>query len=170
MRAFLGSGRRVVVVDDLSNGFPEHLPADVPLVRANLREGDTVEAAMRDHAVDGVVHLAALKAVGESVAQPLRYFRENVDGMLTLLERMEAVGVRRMVFSSSAAVYGEVAVETVTEETRQQPTSPYGETKLIGEWMMRAQHARAASTPSRCATSTSPAPARRTSVTAASTT
>jgi UDP-glucose 4-epimerase len=140
-RSFLDSGRGVVVIDDLSNGFRENVPPGVALIEANLRDGAAVEAALRDHEVGGVVHLAALKAVGESVEQPLRYYRENVDGMLTLLERMEAVGVHRMVFSSSAAVYGEVAVETVTEETRQQPASPYGETKLVGEWMMRALHA-----------------------------
>jgi UDP-glucose 4-epimerase len=139
-RSFLGSGRSVAVIDDLSNGFEENVPGGVDFVRADLREGDVVERTLRDHRIDGVVHLAALKAVGESVEHPLHYYRQNLDGMLTLLERMDAVGVRRLVFSSSASVYGDVAVETVTEETHRQPTSPYGETKLIGEWMMRAQH------------------------------
>jgi UDP-glucose 4-epimerase len=139
-RSFLASGRNVIIIDDLGNGYIENVPEGVTFVQANLREGDIVEQALREHNVTGVVHLAALKAVGESVEQPLRYYRENVDGMLTLLERMQATGVRKMVFSSSAAVYGEVAVETITEETRQQPASPYGETKLIGEWMMKALH------------------------------
>jgi UDP-glucose 4-epimerase len=139
-RSFLASGRNVVIIDDLGNGFIENIPEGVTFVQANVREGDLLEQVLRDHQVTGVVHLAALKAVGESVEQPLRYYRENVDSTLTLLERMHAVGVRNMVFSSSAAVYGEVAVETITEETRQQPTSPYGETKLFGEWMMKALH------------------------------
>ena len=129
-----------MVLDHLGNGFEENVPDGVTLVRASISDGDIVEQTLRDHRIDGVVHLAALKAVGESVEQPLRYYRENVDGMLTLLERMQRVGVRKMVFSSSAAVYGDVAVETVTEETPRQPTSPYGESKLIGEWMMKAMH------------------------------
>ncbi len=139
-RSFLASGRNIVVLDDLRNGFVENVPEGVTLVQATTRDGDAVEKTLRDFGVDGVVHLAALKAVGESVEHPLRYYRENLDGMLTLLERMESVGVRKMVFSSSAAVYGDVAVETVTEETPRVPTSPYGETKLLGEWMMKALH------------------------------
>jgi UDP-glucose 4-epimerase len=139
-RSFLESGRNIVILDDLRNGFAENVPAGVTLVNSTLSNGDVVEATLRDHNVTGVVHLAALKAVGESVELPLHYYRENVDGMLTLLERMQKVGVRKMVFSSSAAVYGEVAVEVVTEETPRMPSSPYGETKLFGEWMMKAMH------------------------------
>ena len=139
-RSFLASGRKVVILDDLRNGFVENVPDGVALIEATTLDGDAIEQALREYRVDGVVHLAALKAVGESVEHPLRYYRQNLDGMLTLLERMEAVGVRKMVFSSSAAVYGDVAVETVTEETPRMPTSPYGETKLLGEWMMKALH------------------------------
>jgi UDP-glucose 4-epimerase len=139
-RAFLDSGRNVVIIDDLRNGFAENVPEGVTLINSPLSNGDLVESTLRDHNVTGVVHLAALKAVGESVELPLHYYRQNMDGMLTLMERMQTVGVRKMVFSSSAAVYGEVAVETVTEETPRMPTSPYGETKLFGEWMMKAMH------------------------------
>jgi UDP-glucose 4-epimerase len=139
-RSFLESGRNIVILDDLRNGFTENVPSGVSFINAPLSDASVVEAALRDHRVDGVVHLAALKAVGESVEKPLHYYRQNVDGMLTLLEQMDRVGVRKMVFSSSAAVYGEVAVETVTEETPRMPSSPYGETKLFGEWMMRSMH------------------------------
>jgi UDP-glucose 4-epimerase len=139
-RSFLDSGRTVVILDDLRNGFAENVPAGVKLVNTTLSNGDVVESTLRDNNVTGVVHLAALKAVGESVEMPLHYYRENVDGMLTLMERMQKTGVRKMVFSSSAAVYGEVAVETVTEETPRMPSSPYGETKLFGEWMMKAMY------------------------------
>ncbi len=134
-------GRDVVVVDDLTSGVAEHIPADVPLVRANVLETDVLEATMREHNVVGVVHLAAKKAVGESVERPLYYYEQNVTAMCHLLEAMERVDVKRLMFSSSAATYGDVLVDTVTEETPEHPTSPYGETKLIGEWLMKAQSA-----------------------------
>jgi len=85
-----------------------------------------------------VVHLAAKKQVGESVEMPLVYYRENVHGLQTLLEAMAAAGVGRFVFSSSAAVYGMPDVDLVTEDTPCVPINPYGETKLVGEWMARA--------------------------------
>jgi UDP-glucose 4-epimerase len=139
VRALQEIGRDVVVVDDLTSGFAENLPENVPLVRANTLETDVLEATMREHNVVGVIHLAAKKAVGESVARPLYYYEQNVTAMCHLLEAMERVDVKQMVFSSSSATYGDVLVETVTEETPKQPTSPYGETKLIGEWLMKAQ-------------------------------
>ena len=86
----------------------------------------------------GVIHLAAKKQVGESVEKPYYYYRENVDGLLTLLEVMRETGVDLLVFSSSAAVYGMPDVEFVTESTTTAPLSPYGETKLIGEWLTQA--------------------------------
>ena len=84
------------------------------------------------------MHLAAKKQVGESVEQPLRYYRENVHGLTVLLEAVVAAGVRRFVFSSSAAVYGVPDVDLVTEDTPCVPMNPYGETKLAGEWLVRA--------------------------------
>jgi UDP-glucose 4-epimerase len=85
-----------------------------------------------------VVHIAAKKQVGESVERPLYYYRENVTGLQTLLEAMTAAGVDRLVFSSSAAVYGMPDADLVTEDTPCVPMSPYGETKLIGEWLIAA--------------------------------
>ena len=93
---------------------------------------------MRDHAVSGVIHLAAGKAVEESVADPLHYYRENVGGFVTLLEAVVAAGVRDVVLSSSAAVYGTPATATVSESSATVPESPYGETKLADEWLLRA--------------------------------
>ncbi len=84
------------------------------------------------------MHVAGKKQVGESVERPLHYYRENVTGLETLLESMVAAGVGRLVFSSSAAVYGMPDVDLVTEETPCAPMSPYGETKLIGEWLIHA--------------------------------
>ena len=88
--------------------------------------------------VDGVVHLAALKYAGLSVDEPLRFYRNNVDGMVALLQVMAEAGVDRLVYSSSCSVYGTPADQTVTESTPIGPESPYGETKLIGEWLARA--------------------------------
>ena len=139
VRALQEIGREVVVVDDLSSGVADHIPAGVPLVHANVLDTDVLEATKREHNVVGVVHLAAKKAVGESVERPLYYYEQNVTAMCHLLEAMERVDVKRLMFSSSSATYGDVLVDTVTEETPKHPTSPYGETKLIGEWLMKAQ-------------------------------
>ncbi|MCH0565463.1 MULTISPECIES: UDP-glucose 4-epimerase GalE [unclassified Streptomyces] len=138
VRALIGGGQSVVVYDDLSTGSADRVPAGVPLVVGSVLDAALLERAVRDHAVTGVVHIAAKKQVGESVEQPLHYYRENVTGLQTLLEVMAATGVDRLVFSSSAAVYGMPDVDLVTEETPCAPMSPYGETKLVGEWLINA--------------------------------
>lgn len=127
----------VVVVDDLSSGLPERIGSS-KLVQLNL---DSPEAAtvlaetMREHKVTSVIHLAAQKQVGVSVQQPERYYSENIGGMANLLTAMRATGVDRLVFSSSAATYGMPDVDLVNEDSPCHPINPYGETKLIGEWM-----------------------------------
>jgi len=131
------AGLGVVAFDDLSTGLRGRLPGDVPLVEASVLDTDAVRAALREHDVEGVVHLAAKKAVGESVEQPLLYWRQNVGGFESLLRAMDAEGVDRLVFSSSAAVYGTPDDDIVTEDARTAPQSPYGETKLVCEWMLR---------------------------------
>jgi len=135
VRALRAGGQDAVVLDDLSSGRAELV--DVPLVRGSVHDADLLRATMRDHDVRGVIHLAAKKQVGESVERPLYYYRENVSGLMTLLEVMGECGVDVLVFSSSAAVYGMPDVEFVTEETPTTPLSPYGETKLVGEWLTR---------------------------------
>ena len=137
VRAFQDIGLPVVVLDDLSTGVRENVPDDVPFVQASVGDGEAVRAALREHQVTGVLHLAAKKAVGESVEQPLLYWDVNVGGMRSLLQSCVDEGVDRVLFSSSAAVFGEPPVELVTEETPAAPISPYGETKLVGEWMLR---------------------------------
>lgn len=135
--ALVASGRRVVVLDDLSSGVPGKLPHDVPLVEANVLDTDVVAATLREHDCSGVVHLAAKKAVGESVERPLHYWRQNVGGLRSLLAACVDAAVDAIVLSSSAACYGEPDVDVVTEQTPTAPLSPYGSTKLAGEWMLR---------------------------------
>jgi UDP-glucose 4-epimerase len=136
-RAFDAAGLPVVVLDDLSTGIRENVPAGVPFVQASVGDSEAVRAALREHGVTGVLHLAAKKSVAESVEQPLLYWDENVGGMRSLLQSCLDEGVDRVLFSSSAAVFGNPPVDVVTEDTPVAPMSPYGETKLVGEWMLR---------------------------------
>ncbi|MEZ3182901.1 UDP-glucose 4-epimerase GalE [Streptomyces pimonensis] len=138
VRAMTGAGERAVVYDDLSTGLADRVPDGVPLVVGSILDGERVAHALADHGVTGVVHLAAKKQVAESVSLPLHYYRENVEGLRVLLDAVTSAGVRSFVFSSSAAVYGMPDVDLVTEETPCAPMSPYGETKLAGEWLVRA--------------------------------
>ncbi|WP_405992928.1 UDP-glucose 4-epimerase GalE [Streptomyces sp. NBC_00986] len=138
VRAMTEAGEQAVVYDDLSTGIAERVPDDVPLVVGSTLDAERVARTLADQDVTGVVHLAAKKQVGESVDLPLHYYRENVEGLRVLLEAVTTAGVPSFVFSSSAAVYGMPDVELVTEETPCVPMSPYGETKLAGEWLVRA--------------------------------
>ncbi|MFD9460765.1 UDP-glucose 4-epimerase GalE [Streptomyces sp. NPDC060027] len=138
VRAMRQAGEQAVVYDDLSTGIAERVPSEVPLVVGSTLDGELLSRTLAEHAVTGVVHLAAKKQVGESVDLPLHYYRENVEGLRVLLEAVTAASVSAFVFSSSAAVYGMPDVDLVTEETPCAPLSPYGETKLAGEWLVRA--------------------------------
>ncbi|MGW0582286.1 UDP-glucose 4-epimerase GalE [Streptomyces sp. NPDC002920] len=136
--AMSGAGERVVALDDLSAGIPARLPAHVPLVEGSALDSALLEGVFAEHAVTGVVHLAAHKQVAGSVTDPTLYYRENVGGLATLLEAVAGAGIGRFVFSSSAAVYGAPDVDLITEDTPCAPVNPYGETKLAGEWLVRA--------------------------------
>ncbi|GHE52125.1 UDP-glucose 4-epimerase GalE [Streptomyces capitiformicae] len=138
VRAMLDAGEQAVVYDDLSTGIAERVPEAVPLEVGSTLDGERLADVIRDRGITGVVHLAAKKQVGESVDLPLHYYRENVEGLRTLLSAVTDAGVASFVFSSSAAVYGMPDVDLVTEETPCVPMSPYGETKLVGEWLVRA--------------------------------
>ncbi|MBQ1001331.1 UDP-glucose 4-epimerase GalE [Streptomyces sp. RK62] len=139
VRAMTRAGERAVVYDDLSTGIADRVPDGVPLVVGSTLDRERVARALAAHRITGVVHLAAKKQVGESVDRPLLYYRENVEGLRVLLEAVTATShVRSFVLSSSAAVYGMPDVDLVTEETPCAPISPYGETKLAGEWLVRA--------------------------------
>ena len=130
----------VAVLDDLSTGSADRVPSGVPLVHASVLDYDAVLSALRQHAITGVPHLAARKAVGESVERPLYYYRENVGGFETVLRAMHTAGVRRMLLSSSAAVYGNPDSVPVSEDVPLRPLSPYGQTKTVCEWLAAAAH------------------------------
>ncbi|MYR55011.1 UDP-glucose 4-epimerase GalE, partial [Streptomyces sp. SID625] len=138
VRAMTEAGERAVVYDDLSTGIADRVPDGVPLVVGSTLDGERLKRTLAGHRITGVVHLAGKKQVGESVELPLHYYRENVEGLRVLLEAVTAAPVDAFVFSSSAAVYGMPDVDLVTEETPCAPLSPYGETKLAGEWLVRA--------------------------------
>ncbi|MGB7962127.1 MAG: UDP-glucose 4-epimerase GalE [Propionicimonas sp.] len=139
VREFTERGIPVVAYDDLSTGRRRFVPEGVPLVVASVLDRTALRAALADHAVVGVIHLAGFKYAGVSVQRPLHTYQQNVTGTLILLEEMAERGVGRIVFSSSAAVYGTPTSELVTEESPKQPLSPYGESKLIAEWLLRDQ-------------------------------
>ncbi len=138
-RAFSEQGLGVVVVDDLSSGHRDFVPRDVPLVEGTILDTDLLVKTMHEHEVDGVVHLAGFKYAGVSVERPLHTYQQNVTGTISLLEAMAETSVDKMVFSSSAATFGTPDVDLVTEQTATNPESPYGESKLIGEWLLRDQ-------------------------------
>jgi UDP-glucose 4-epimerase len=131
-------GHSVTIVDDLSTGVAER--AASPLVEINLASQDAVEKLsrlMRETKFDAVIHLAARKQVGQSVEIPEQYFLDNVGGLANLLLAMRQEDVKKLVFSSSAATYGMPALDLVDEDYPGVPINPYGQTKLIGEWMVK---------------------------------
>ena len=136
VRAFLADDIDVVVVDDLSSGHESFVPVEVPFVRGSILDRALLDGLFSDHDIDGVVHVAGFKYAGVSVERPLHTFEQNVTGTATLLGAMSDAGVKRIVFSSSAAVYGTPDTDLVTEETPKNPESPYGQSKLIGEWLL----------------------------------
>jgi UDP-glucose 4-epimerase len=139
VRAFQTQGLDAVVLDDLSSGHREFVPADVPFVDGTILDTDLLVRTMREHDATGVVHVAGFKYAGVSVARPLHTYEQNVTGTVSVLKAMAEAEVDKVVFSSSAAIFGTPEVDTVTEGTPTQPESPYGESKLIGEWLLRDQ-------------------------------
>ncbi|WP_185268619.1 UDP-glucose 4-epimerase GalE [Halopseudomonas xiamenensis] len=139
----LESGYRVVVLDNFSNSSREAVRRveDITRQALPLVEGDVNDAALLDqlfeqHAIDAVIHFAGLKAVGESVAQPLRYYHNNVSGTVVLCDAMRRAGVKNMVFSSSATVYGDPASVPIREDFPTSATNPYGRSKLMVEGLL----------------------------------
>ena len=133
------SGSQVVVVDNYSTGLDSRV-LGLPTTNLELSDPSAIavlEQLMTSHKVTAVVHLAALKQVGESVDKPEEYFLKNLGGQANLLNAMKNTGVKKLVFSSSAASYGVPDLDLVSENQRPEPINPYGQTKLIGEWMAK---------------------------------
>ena len=143
--ALAGAGHALVIVDNLSNAKPQVLSriqelaprAHIEFHRCDIRDAATLSQIFSSGKPEAVIHFAGLKAVGESVEKPLLYYDNNVGGTLTLLAAMEKHGVRRIVFSSSATVYGEPEKLPIPESHRLGPTNPYGQTKRMIEQIIR---------------------------------
>ncbi len=136
-RALTRAGYGVVVLDDLSSGHRDFVEGGVPFVEGSVVDPSAVHAALSEYSCAGVVHLAGFKYAGVSVERPLHTYRQNVSGTQVLLEAMTDLGIEQLVFSSSSAVYGTPDLDQVTEQTATGPESPYGESKLVAEWLIR---------------------------------
>ncbi|WP_425054913.1 UDP-glucose 4-epimerase GalE [Pseudomonas abyssi] len=136
----LSAGYQLLVLDNFSNSSPVALRRvqaitgiDVPCIEGDINDAALLDRLFEQHAIDAVIHFAGLKAVGESVAQPLRYYHNNVSGTVTLCQAMQRAGVFNLVFSSSATVYGDPATLPIREDFPTSATNPYGRSKLIIE-------------------------------------
>lgn len=145
----IGDGHEVVVYDNLSKGHREAVVEGAELVEGDLAEAEKLKQTLADRQIEAVIHMAASSLVGESVEQPNKYYKNNVITGLMLLDAMLACDVKRLVFSSTAAVYGEPEAQPIEEAAPLNPTNPYGETKLAFEhalkWFDRAYKLRYAS-------------------------
>jgi UDP-glucose 4-epimerase len=133
-------GRKTVVLDNLTQGHCAAVAPGATLVEADLLDRPALKKLFAAHDFEAVVHLAAVSVVEDSVAQPLRYYRENVGGLLNLLEAMQEAKVRQLVFSSTASVYGLPEQIPITEHCQTRPVNPYGWTKLMSEHILADQH------------------------------
>jgi UDP-glucose 4-epimerase len=140
--AFLAAGHDVVVLDDLTTGHREAVPHGARLHVGSYGDGTTVARLLTSEGIEAILHCAARSLVGESISDPARYFRDNVAGGITLLEAAREVGIDRVVFSSTAAVYGVPDATPIREDAPLRPINPYGETKRSFEgalaWYGRA--------------------------------
>lgn len=137
LRALARAGHQPIAVDNLSHGHRAAVPAGIPFHQFDVRETDKLEALLREQRIDCVMHFAALIAVGESVTEPLKYYDNNTRGTLSVLSAVERAGTPRLVFSSTAAVYGEPTEMPIRESAATAPINPYGWSKLFSEQMIR---------------------------------
>src|SRR5262245_54260971 len=135
VKLLLDRGERAVILDDLSTGHADAV-AGGELVQGSLADRGLVKDVLRRHRIEAVMHFASCIEVGESVRDPGKYYRNNVANTLNLLDGMAEAGVRRFIFSSSAAVYGDPRRVPLTEEHPTEPVNPYGRTKLMVEQML----------------------------------
>lgn len=137
VQELLEDGHGVVVYDNLYRGHRDAVPDSAAFVQGDLLDRDVLTRTLRAHRIEAVMHFAALSLVGESVTDPALYFQNNVAGTLGLLEAMRAAGAARLIFSSTAAVYGQPESTPITEDAALRPINPYGESKLMVETILR---------------------------------
>lgn len=136
VRVLVEQGYQVVVLDNFSTGHRGAVPKEAVIEAGDIRDQDFIGRVFQNHQIGCVMHFCANSLVGESMEQPIKYYHNNVYGTLCLLETMVANGVKRFVFSSTAAVYGEPEESPITENSSKNPTNTYGETKLAVEKML----------------------------------
>ena len=129
-------GEIPLVLDDLSTGFEWLLPSSVPLIRGDMADQALLRKLIEEYHIDAIAHFAAKIVVPESVSDPLGYYESNTVKARSLIESAVKNGVKNFIFSSTAAVYGEPDEMPVSEDTRPNPVSPYGRSKLMVEWML----------------------------------
>ena len=140
-RVLMAAGHEVTVLDNLGRGHREAIPAGAEFVECDLLDAQALTTALSAGAFDGVLHCAAFALVGESVTSPELYWRNNITGSLNLLDAIRAAGIKRLVFSSTCAVYGEPEVIPIAEDCPTRPVNPYGESKLAVDQMITAEAA-----------------------------
>ena len=138
VREFARHGIDHVVLDDLSTGHRDYVPDDVPFVFGSAADPALVESVFEQFPVSGVMHVAGLKYAGQSVLEPIRFYDANFTSTRVLLDAAVASGVDRFVLSSSCSWYGTPDMEIVTEDSPAQPESPYGQSKVMSEWLLRS--------------------------------
>jgi UDP-glucose 4-epimerase len=136
VRLLMAAGHEVVIYDDLSKGHREAIPTGVPFVQADVADRFRLDVTLQEHRPDAVLHFAAFIEAGESMQMPEKYFRNNSAATLTLLEAMLANRVDQLIFSSTAALYGEPHRTSIEETDPLEPTNAYGESKLMVERML----------------------------------
>ncbi|MCC4722335.1 UDP-glucose 4-epimerase GalE [Salinicoccus sp. RF5] len=141
VKKLVEQGEDVIVVDNLSTGYRKAVDARAKFYECDIADGSAMDAVFNENDIKGVFHFAAFSLVGESMEQPLKYFQNNTGTMLTLLEKLNEHDVKHLVFSSTAAVYGEPEEVPIHEEVPKHPSSPYGDSKLMMEkiisWVSR---------------------------------
>lgn len=141
VRHLLEKGEAPVVLDNLSNGHRQAIPSHIPFYQIDIHDTSRVENILRQEAITHVIHFAAYAYVGESMSEPLKYYKNNIAGTVSLLEAVRKAGVKYLVFSSSCATYGNPQKLPLAESHPQNPINPYGETKLVIENLLRAMSA-----------------------------
>ncbi len=136
VRLLLEKGLNPVIFDNLSTGHKEFIPKGVVLVKGDLKKFADIEKAFKKHSIDAVIHFAAAIVVPESVSDPVKYYENNISATINLLKAMDAAGVRRIVFSSSACVYGNPLKSPILEDEPLKIENPYGATKVMAEQIL----------------------------------